>query len=154
MEFKEIQTLIKLVSDAGVDEVSIEKPDFKLSIKKNEKQVTYASAPVVHTQVAPAPAVQASAPAALSAPAAEEKSNTITIKAPMIGTFYRASSPDKPSFSNIGDDIAPGKVLCIIEAMKLFNEIESEVSGKIVKILVENGTPVEFDQPLFLVQPN
>ncbi len=154
MEFKEIQTLIKLVSDAGVDEVSIEKPDFKLSIKKNEKQVTYASAPVVHTQVAAAPAVQASAPAALSAPAAEEKSNTITIKAPMIGTFYRASSPDKPSFSNVGDEIVPGKVLCIIEAMKLFNEIESEVSGKIVKILVENGTPVEFDQPLFLVQPN
>lgn len=156
MEFKEIQTLIKLVSDAGVDEVSIEKPDFKLSIKKNEKQVTYTTAPVVHTQVAAAPAVHASAPAApaASAPSAEEKSNTITIKAPMIGTFYRASSPDKPAFSNVGDAIAPGKVLCIIEAMKLFNEIESEVSGKIVKILVENGTPVEFDQPLFLVQPN
>ena len=156
MEFKEIQTLIKLVSDAGVDEVSIEKPDFKLSIKKNEKQVTYTQAPMLQTQamaVQPVTNMSGSAPTVQAAPA-EEKSNVITIKAPMIGTFYRASSPDKPMFSNVGDDIAPGKVLCIIEAMKLFNEIESEVSGKIVKILVENGTPVEFDQPLFLVQPN
>lgn len=156
MEFKEIQTLIKLVSDAGVDEVSIEKPDFKLSIKKNEKQVTYTSAPVVHatmpavSAVAAAPAITSAAP--VSAP--EVVSNVITIKAPMIGTFYRASSPGKPSFVNVGDDIAPGKTLCIIEAMKLFNEIESEVSGKLIKVLVESGTPVEFDQPLFLVQPN
>jgi acetyl-CoA carboxylase biotin carboxyl carrier protein len=157
MEFKEIQTLIKLVSEAGVDEVSIEKKDFKLSIKKNEKQVTYTTAPVMHAPVMAAAPVAPAAPSAqapvASAPA-EEKSNLITIKAPMIGTFYRASGPDKAAFSNVGDAIAPGKVLCIIEAMKLFNEIESEVSGKIVKILVENGTPVEFDQPLFLVQPN
>ncbi len=152
MEFKEIQTLIKLVSDAGVDEVHIEKPDFKLSIRKNDKQVAYSIAPSVQMQAAPLPQAQAlSNQASATAP---EKSNQITIKAPMIGTFYRASSPEKPAFSNIGDEIAPGKVLCIIEAMKLFNEIESEVSGKIVKILVENGTPVEFDQPLFLVEPN
>jgi acetyl-CoA carboxylase biotin carboxyl carrier protein len=153
MEFKEIQTLIKLVSDAGVDEVNIEKPDFKLTIKKNEKQVTYTMAPTVQMQAgAPSLAQPAAAPAVL--PAAPEKTTQITIKAPMIGTFYRASSPEKPAFSNVGDEIVPGKVLCIIEAMKLFNEIESEVSGKIVKILVENGTPVEFDQPLFLVEPN
>lgn len=153
MEFKEIQTLIKLVSDAGVDEVSIEKPDFKLSIKKNEKQVTYTTAPSVQMQaVAPAAMQPGTSPAL--APTAPEIATQITIKAPMIGTFYRASSPEKPAFSNVGDVIVPGKVLCIIEAMKLFNEIESEVSGKIVKILVENGTPVEFDQPLFLVEPN
>ncbi len=156
MEFKEIQTLIKLVSDAGVDEVSIEKTDFKLTIKKNEKQVTYASAPVVHAHLAAAPqAPLTSTPASMEAvQVADPKSNLITIKAPMIGTFYRASSPGKPSFVNIGDEISPGKALCIIEAMKLFNEIESEISGKLVKVLVESGTPVEFDQPLFLVQPN
>ena len=153
MEFKEIQTLIKLVSDAGVDEVNIEKPDFKLSIKKNEKQVSYTMAPGVQTQAVATYPMQ---PASSHAPAtaAPEKTNHITIKAPMIGTYYRSSSPEKPAFSNVGDEIVPGKVLCIIEAMKLFNEIESEVSGKIVKILVENGTPVEFDQPLFLVEPN
>ena len=156
MEFKEIQTLIKLVSDAGVDEVSIEKPDFKLTIKKNEKQVTYASTPVYQTQAVAAPPPPAVPTNVATTPAApiEEKSNLITIKAPMIGTFYRAASPEKPFFVNVGDEISPGKVLCIIEAMKLFNEIESEVSGKIVKVLVESGTPVEFDQPLFLVQPN
>ncbi len=154
MEFKEIQTLIKLVSDAGVDEVNIEKPDFKLTIKKNEKQVSYTMAPMTQNQAPAMPQVQFQTSAAPAAPASPEKSRQITIKAPMIGTFYRASSPDKPAFSNVGDEISPGKVLCIIEAMKLFNEIESEVSGKIVKILVENGTPVEFDQPLFLVEPN
>jgi acetyl-CoA carboxylase biotin carboxyl carrier protein len=153
MEFKEIQTLIKLVSDAGVDEVNIEKPDFKLTIKKNEKQVSYTMAPMTQTQANLMPPVQFQAPG-VPAAATPEKSRQITIKAPMIGTFYRASSPEKPAFSSVGDEISPGKVLCIIEAMKLFNEIESEVSGKIVKILVENGTPVEFDQPLFLVEPN
>ena len=162
MEIKEIQHLIKLVSDSGVDEVSIEKKDFKLSIKKNEKTVTYTTAPVIqaapvhHTPVSnPAAPLPSATPAATLPPApAAESSKQIIIKAPMMGTFYRASGPDKPSFVNEGDVIKPGKTICIIEAMKLFNEIESEVSGKIVKILVENSTPVEFDQPLFIVEPN
>jgi acetyl-CoA carboxylase biotin carboxyl carrier protein len=160
MELKEIQNLIKLVSDSGVDEVNIEKPDFKLSIRKNEKQVTYmASSPMPVMHSAPsapsapaAPHVQPAAPGSQPASQPANEGNIHTIKAPMIGTFYRASSPDKPNFINVGDEIKPGKVLCIIEAMKLFNEIESEVSGKIVKILVENNTPVEYDQPLFLVE--
>jgi acetyl-CoA carboxylase biotin carboxyl carrier protein len=156
MELKEIQNLIKLVSDSGVDEVNIEKPDFKLTIRKNEKQVSYMTAPqmpVMHTPAMPAATPHNPAPAAVPAAQPEANDGNLqTIKAPMIGTFYRASSPDKPNFINVGDEIKPGKVLCIIEAMKLFNEIESEISGKIVKILVENNTPVEYDQPLFLVE--
>jgi acetyl-CoA carboxylase biotin carboxyl carrier protein len=164
MELKEIKELIKLVSDAGVSEVELEKGDFKLSIRKHEEKTT-----VVHTTGAPvvsaAPAVQVT-PTPASIPVATEKleasvgksdsiaGNYITIKSPMIGTFYKSPSPDKPPFVNVGDEIKPGSVLCIIEAMKLFNEIESEVSGKIVKILVENASPVEYDQPLFLVEPN
>jgi len=101
---------------------------------------------------APAPAAPAAAPAPATAPAAPA-ANTVTIKSPMIGTFYRSSGPDKPAFVNIGDEVAPGKVVCIVEAMKLFNEIESEVKGKIVKVLVEDASPVEYDQPLFLVEP-
>lgn len=163
MDLKEIQTLISFVSKAGVDEVEIEKKDFKLSIKKNkasEHVVTYsAPAPVAAAPVAVAPApAPVAAPVALPAtPAAEKPSssdNYVTIKSPMIGTFYRSSSPDKPPFVNVGDEIKAGKAVCIIEAMKLFNEIESEVSGKIVKVLVDNATPVEYDQPLFLVEPN
>ncbi|TKT93997.1 acetyl-CoA carboxylase biotin carboxyl carrier protein [Dyadobacter frigoris] len=155
METKEIQKLIDFIAQSGLDEVNIETTDLKIKVKR------YGSAPVISVasgQSAPAPvytpAPSALAPAAPSAPAEPVVSaNLITIKSPMIGTFYRASNPETPSFASVGDEIAPGKVVCVIEAMKLFNEIESEISGRIVKVLVENATPVEFDQPLFLVEP-
>jgi len=155
MDIKEIQELIKFVAKSGVSEVSIDRKDFKITIK------AAGNAPVVVTATVPAAApvqqiaapVAAPAPAAAPAAAPAEASNLITIKSPMIGTFYRSASPDKPSFVNVGDEIGTGKVVCIIEAMKLFNEIESEVSGRIVKILVDNASPVEYDQPLFLVEP-
>ncbi len=154
MDIKEIQELIKFVAKSGVSEVSIDRKDFKITIKAtgSAPMVVNATVPAAAPvqQLAAAPAPVAAAPAA--APVAEA-SNLITIKSPMIGTFYRSSSPDKPSFVNVGDEIGTGKVVCIIEAMKLFNEIESEVSGKIVKILVDNASPVEYDQPLFLVEP-
>lgn len=155
MELKEIKELIKLVAESGVSEVEVERGDFKVSIKKVEEKTTIiqqAAAPVVHqvSVPAPAPAPIAAAPA-ITTPAAT--GNLITIKSPMIGTYYKTPSPDKPAFVNVGDEIKVGQVLCIVEAMKLFNEIESEVSGKIVKILVENASPVEYDQPLFLVEP-
>lgn len=160
MDLKEIQALIKFVSGVGVDEVEINQKDFKLSIKKNPAQITTAQYTPVAVQAAPvaaAPALAApaaAAPAAPAAPAAEAKAdNLITIKSPMVGTFYRTPNPESPVFVNVGDDVKPGKVVCIIEAMKLFNEIESEISGKVVKVLVENATPVEYDQPLFLVEP-
>ncbi|MBI3232635.1 MAG: acetyl-CoA carboxylase biotin carboxyl carrier protein [Bacteroidetes bacterium] len=166
MEIKEIRELIKFVSQSGVSEVELEQGDFKLSIKNvNSNAPVYMQAPMQQMQayqpqmqqapqsLAPtAENVSASAPAP-AAPVSSE-GNLITIKSPMIGTFYRSSSPDKPSFVNVGDEIKPGKVICIIEAMKLFNEIESEIGGKIVKVLVENAQPVEYDQPLFLVEPN
>ena len=164
MDFKQIQELIKLVNESNLGEVSIEQKDFKITIRQKEEQITQIvssmqSAPAYAPlpQAAPqATLPQPSAPAA-GAPAAPATSaagsNTITIKSPMIGTFYRKSSPDKPSLVDIGDEVAPGKVVCIIEAMKLFNEIESEVKGKIVKVLVEDASPVEYDQPLFLVEP-
>ena len=159
MDIKQIQDLIKFVSKSGVNEVSIEEQDFKITIKTNQEP-TYVAAPaaqVIQASVpaAAAPAIQSApqAPAASAPQPAAENSNYITIKSPMIGTFYRSSSPDKPSFVNVGDEISTGKVLCIVEAMKLFNEIESEVSGRIVKVLVDNAQPVEFDQPLFLVEP-
>jgi acetyl-CoA carboxylase biotin carboxyl carrier protein len=163
MDIKQVQELIRFVSKSGVNEVSIEEKDFKITIKTNQPQ-SISSAPV--SVVAPvAPAQPAQQPVAASAPvsappaaaaaiaAADDTSKYITIKSPMIGTFYRSSSPDKPSFANVGDEIKVGQVICIIEAMKLFNEIESEVSGRIVKVLVENSSPVEYDQPLFLVEP-
>lgn len=165
MDIKEIENLIKFVSSQkNVGEVEIEKKDFKLVIRKPAQNVI--QAPQYIQTTAPAPVQLPSAPvaqansAAPAAPVAEEKSaavensNLITIKSPMIGTFYRSASPDKPAFVNVGDEIKAGKAVCIIEAMKLFNEIESEVSGKIVKVLVDNATPVEYDQPLFLVEPN
>lgn len=157
MDIKQIQDLIKFVSKSGVNEVSIEEKDFKITIKTTQEP-TYVTAtvPTVAPVAAQAQAAVA-APAAVtpSAPvaAADDESHFITIKSPMIGTFYRSPGPDKGVFVNVGDEIAPGKVLCIIEAMKLFNEIESEVSGKIVKILVNDAQPVEYDQPLFLVDP-
>ena len=158
MELKEIKELIKLVSEAGVSEVEVERGDFKIAIKKVEEKVIVQSTAPVMQQPVLMQAPVAAAPVAQAAPVApvvnEHASNLITIKSPMIGTFYKTPSPDKPAFVNIGDEIKPGKVLCIVEAMKLFNEIESEVSGRIVKILVENASPVEYDQPLFLVEPN
>ncbi|MBP3943022.1 acetyl-CoA carboxylase biotin carboxyl carrier protein [Sphingobacteriaceae bacterium WQ 2009] len=154
MDIKQIQDLIKFVSKSGVNEVAIEEKDFKITIKTNQEPTFVAAAPV---QVAATPAgapVAATTPAAVAAaPVADESANFITIKSPMIGTFYRAAGPGKPDFVKEGDSINNGKVLCIVEAMKLFNEIESEVTGKIVKILVADAQPVEYDQPLFLVDP-
>jgi acetyl-CoA carboxylase biotin carboxyl carrier protein len=152
METKEIQKLIDFIAQSGLDEVNIETTDLKIKVKR------YGSAPVVSVapQAAPAPVSNSLSAAAQipSAPAEPVASaSLITIKSPMIGTFYRASNPETPAFASIGDEIIPGKVVCVIEAMKLFNEIESEISGRIVKVLVENATPVEFDQPLFLVEP-
>ncbi|MBP6311572.1 MAG: acetyl-CoA carboxylase biotin carboxyl carrier protein [Flavobacteriales bacterium] len=162
MNLTQIQDLIKFVAKSGVSEVEIEQKDFKITIKAPSKEkevhiVTQASPAPVALPAAPAPvaAAPASAPVAASpaaAPAADAK--YITIKAPMIGTFYRAAGPGKPIFVNVGDEIKPGKTICIIEAMKLFNEIESEISGKIVKVLVDDAKPVEYDQPLFLVDPS
>jgi acetyl-CoA carboxylase biotin carboxyl carrier protein len=159
METKDIQKLIDFISQSGLDEVNIETSELKLAIKRYSNVAPAASqaysAPVaVQTPVAVPQATPTAAPTpvAVQAPIAEA-SNLVTIKSPMIGTFYRTAGPDKPSFVEVGDDFEVGKVVCIIEAMKLFNEIESEISGKIVKVLVENATPVEFDQPLFLVEP-
>lgn len=158
MDFKQIQELIKMVNKSNIGEVTIEQKDFRVTIKQKEEHVTQvvSSAPV---PAAPAHPV-APQPAASSQPAAEKPktieapaANLVTIKSPMIGTFYRKSAPDKPNLTDVGSDVAPGTVVCIIEAMKLFNEIESEVSGKIVKVLVEDASPVEYDQPLFLVEP-
>ncbi len=161
MDFKQIQELIKMINKSNIGEVSIEEKGFKLTIKQKEEpaiqQVVAApmqAQPMASMAVVPAAQTQGSAPAEKSTKAAETPAgNTVTIKSPMIGTFYRSASPDKPSFVSIGDEIAPGKVVCIIEAMKLFNEIESEIQGKIVKVLVEDASPVEYDQPLFLVEP-
>ena len=160
MELKDIQSLIKLVSNSKIDEVTVEKESFRVKIRKHAPQVIQtgtAVAPTVTVEQTPAaiaaPAQAAPAAPATETPAAETASNLIEIKSPMIGTFYRKPSPDKPNFAEVGTEVAPGQVVCIIEAMKLFNEIESEVSGKIVKILVEDSAPVEYDQPLFLVEP-
>ena len=152
MDIKQIQELIRFVSKSGVNEVSLEQKDFKITIKTN--QVATVVNATIPAPVAPAPVAAAPAPAPVAAaPVVEDTSHYITIKSPMIGTFYRSASPEKPLFVNVGDEIESGTVVCIIEAMKLFNEIESEVSGRIVKILVENASPVEYDQPLFLVEP-
>ena len=159
MDIKQIQELIRFVSKSGVNEVSIEQESFKITIKTNQAP-TYvtASVPVAGAplQAAAAPVAESpttEAPAAPALPAAADTSKYITVKSPMIGTFYRSASPEKPFFVNVGDEISVGSVICIIEAMKLFNEIESEVSGRIVKVLVDNSSPVEYDQPLFLVEP-
>lgn len=160
MNLNQIQDLIKFVAKSGVSEVEIEQKDFKITIKtaRKEKEVQVVTAPApAYAPPAPAPAAPAAAPAPAAAapapPAATQEDRYITIKSPMIGTFYRAAGPGKPPFVNVGDEIKPGKTICIIEAMKLFNEIESEVSGKIVKVLVDDAKPVEYDQPLFLVDP-
>jgi acetyl-CoA carboxylase biotin carboxyl carrier protein len=153
MDIKEIQELIKFVAKSGVSEVSIDRKDFKITIKAQGNAPAVVSVQAAPMPIAAAPAPVAAAAPAPAAPAANENANLITIKSPMIGTFYRSASPDKPAFVNVGDKIGPGNVLCVIEAMKLFNEIESEVSGKIVKILIDDASPIEYDQPLFLVEP-
>lgn len=158
MDLKEIQNLIKFVSNSGVAEVKLEMDDIKITIRTtfegNTPEITYLQAPVQQT----APQVVSAQPLAPSAPvavvAADDNSKYIVIKSPIIGTLYRKPAPDKPVFVEVGSTIAKGDVLCVIEAMKLFNEIESEISGKIVKILVDDTSPVEFDQPLFLVDPS
>ena len=160
MDYKQIQELIKLVNKSNIGELSIEEKDFKISIKQKEEKFYQAEAPQyaqmpVYSQppMAMAPPQQTALASAGTEAAAQKADNLITIKSPMIGTFYKRPSPDKPNFVEPGDEITPGKVVCIIEAMKLFNEIESEISGKVVKVLVEDASPVEFDQPLFLVEP-
>ena len=162
MDIREIQDLIKFVAKSGVSEVSLETEEFKLTVKteqvaKAKETIVYqvpAEVPAaVPVAAAPAPAPPAAAPAPAATPKAEPASNTVTIKSPMIGTFYRSPGPEKGPFVNVGDEVAPGKVICIIEAMKLFNEIECDVKGRIVKVLVDDATPVEYDQPLFLVEP-
>jgi acetyl-CoA carboxylase biotin carboxyl carrier protein len=160
MDIKEIQSLIKFVAKSGASEVKLETDDIKITIRTGSlsNEPTY----VQSMPMAQAPMMQGTAPleapavatVPTSEPAADEEAKYITIKSPIIGTFYRKPAPDKPLFVEVGDTIAIGDVLCVIEAMKLFNDIESEVSGKIVKVLVDDSSPVEFDQPLFLVDPS
>jgi acetyl-CoA carboxylase biotin carboxyl carrier protein len=171
MKLEEIQDLIKFVSRAGVSEVDIQQKDFRIIIKTEDKKRRKEEAPVYIQSAVPvapvAAALPVAAPVALPAQAAEtttadKKSQAdsaaearyVTIKSPMIGTFYRKPTPDKPAFLEVGDTVKAGDVVCIIEAMKLFNEIESEISGKVVKVLVDDTSPVEYDQPLFLVDPS
>jgi len=169
MDLNEIQDLIEFVSKTGISEVELETKDFKIIIKSgtNEQVAPVSSVPVIvhapaQIPVIPQQQVVEAAPAAAPAPKAEtppateadDESKYVTVKSPMIGTFYRSSSPDKPPFIGVGEVIEPGKVICIIEAMKLFNEIEAEVSGKIVKVLVDDASPVEYDTPLFLLDPS
>ena len=161
MDLKDIQNLIKFVAKSGASEVKLEMEDVKITIKTGGEKtettiVQHAPMGVPQMPVAmPAVPVEAASSAETAAkPADEVTSNYVEIKSPIIGTFYRKPAPDKPMFVEVGDNVATDSVVCIIEAMKLFNEIESEVSGKIVKVLVEDGTPVEFGQPLFLVDPS
>ncbi|MCC7520177.1 MAG: acetyl-CoA carboxylase biotin carboxyl carrier protein [Flavobacteriaceae bacterium] len=156
MDIRDIQNLIKFVSKAGVNEVKLETKDFKISIKTAPD---YNGAPIVSNAPQYIQPAQTTFETPMATPVKEaavvdENANYVTINSPMIGTFYRRPSPDKPMFANVGDSVSIGSVVCIIEAMKLFNEIESEVSGKIVKILVDDSSPVEFGQPLFLVDPS
>jgi acetyl-CoA carboxylase biotin carboxyl carrier protein len=159
MDLKEIQNLIKFVSNSGVAEVKLETGDIKITIRTtlegNTPDITYVQQAPMQQALPQAPVQQVQAPATpAAAPVADENSKYITIKSPMIGTFYRKPAPDKPAFVEVGSSIGKGDVLCVVEAMKLFNEIEAEISGKIVKILVDDMSPVEFDQPLFLVDPS
>ena len=160
MDIREIQNLIKFVSKSDVAEVNLKLKDIEIKIKNVGSQtVTYAAQPMMQPQMpVAAPAAQAAAPATTSADkpveTAEDNSKYVTVKSPMIGTFYRSAGPGKDPFVAVGDTVSSGSVLCIVEAMKLFNEIESEVSGKIVKILVDDATPIEYDQPLFLIDPS
>ncbi|TAE11520.1 MAG: acetyl-CoA carboxylase biotin carboxyl carrier protein [Bacteroidetes bacterium] len=160
MKPKEIQDLLEYIAKSGMAEVNIETEGLKLHVKRNaipeaittQMASSVVATPVVTQTITPTLVEKSEVPASVP-PVAKESSNYLTIKSPMIGTFYRSASPENPPFANVGDEIKAGKTVCIIEAMKLFNEIESEVSGRIVKVLVENATPVEYDQPLFLVEP-
>lgn len=157
MEYKQIQELIKVINKSNISELSIEEGDFKITIKQEQtsgtQYVVQAPLPQTIVQQAAPQAAPVQAPAAAGEkPPAAANDKLVTIKSPMIGTFYRSPSPEKPLFVNVGDEIKPGDVLCIIEAMKLFNEIESEIKGKIVKVLADDASPVEYDQPLFLVE--
>jgi acetyl-CoA carboxylase biotin carboxyl carrier protein len=174
MKLSEIQELIKFVAKAGVNEVEIEQKDFKILIKSESlarKKTKQAPEQLVVAPAAAAPAIMASAPAVLAAPAPAplasapapapsadndggNDANYHSVKSPMIGTFYRKPSPDKPEFVEVGDKVKAGDILCVVEAMKLFNEIESDVSGTIIKVLVDDSTPIEYDQPLFLIDPS
>jgi acetyl-CoA carboxylase biotin carboxyl carrier protein len=156
MDIKQIQELVKLINKTNIGEITIEEEGVKITVKQKKDPVQHivagSSAPIYSSAPQAAPVnIAAQTPAK---PAAEPKvDNLLTIKSPMIGTFYRQSGPDKPVLAAVGDEVTAGKVVCIIEAMKLFNEIESEVKGRIVKVLVEDASPVEYDQPLFLVEP-
>lgn len=159
MKAKEIQELLDFIAKSGLNKVNIETDEFKISVQRdpNTKQIVSVAAPAAAAVAASAPAAAALAPAAAPAPAAAAAEAPAAnahkpLKAPMIGTFYRSSGPDTPAFVQVGDMVEKGQVICIIEAMKLFNEIEAEESGRIVKALVENATPVEYDQPLFLIE--
>ena len=168
MDFKQIQELIKMINKSNIGELTVEMKDFRVTIKQKEDKVqqiisapVHAAPPVsqIHHMPSHGSALTSAQPTAV-AEAPKEKAasspalaNTVTIKSPMIGTFYRKSGPDRPNFVEVGDEVSPGKVICIIEAMKLFNEIESEIKGRVVKVLVEDASPVEYDQPLFLVEP-
>lgn len=159
MDIREIQNLIKFVAKSGATEVKLEMDDIKITIKTTDAASSETTTYVQHVpqqmqQMQQAPAAAPQAPAAPAAPAADDNSKYIVIKSPIIGTLYRKPSPDKAVFVEVGSTISKGDVVCVIEAMKLFNEIESEISGKIVKVLVDDASPVEFDQPLFLVDPS
>mgnify|MGYP000868016061 FL=1 len=159
MDIKQIQELVKLINKTSIGEITIEEDGRKITIKQKKDPVqNIVATTTTHTAAPAASAPAAAAPVATAPPAEKAETpksdNFITIKSPMIGTFYRQAGPGKPIFVNVDDEVTPGKVVCIIEAMKLFNEIESEVKGRIVKVLVEDASPVEYDQPLFLVDPS
>ncbi|MEQ8238962.1 MAG: acetyl-CoA carboxylase biotin carboxyl carrier protein [Cyclobacteriaceae bacterium] len=160
MKAKEIRDLIDFISESGLEEVNIETEEFKIRVKRNAESAVphFVSAPAAQIQSAPAPTTADPAPTASGGGSATNSASSdaqlLTIKSPMIGTFYRSANPESDAFVTVGDDVKVGNPVCIIEAMKLFNEIESEISGKIVKVLVEDAQPVEFDQPLFLVDPS
>jgi acetyl-CoA carboxylase biotin carboxyl carrier protein len=156
MDIKQIQELVKLINKTNIGEITIEEEGVKITVKQKKDPVQHIVANAAPANyAAPQQQAPAVAPPAAAKPAEAPKAdNLITIKSPMIGTFYRQAGPGKPIFASVGDEVTPGKVVCIIEAMKLFNEIESEIKGKIVKVLVEDASPVEYDQPLFLVDPS
>jgi len=158
MDIKQIHELVKLVNKSNIGELSIEKDGFKITIKQKKEPAQHFASPMLQQAPVPQQAIAQSTENSTKAneaktPETSKSENYVTIKSPMIGTFYRQAGPGKPIFVNVGDEVETGQVVCIIEAMKLFNEIESEVSGRIVKVLVEDASPVEFDQPLFLVEP-
>jgi acetyl-CoA carboxylase biotin carboxyl carrier protein len=156
MDIKQIQELVKLINKSNIGELSIEENDLKITIKQKREPAQHFAAPVqqqLPQQQVPSPSLPSSAQQKKAEADNTKTENLVTIKSPMIGTFYRQAGPGKPIFANVGDEVAVGQVVCIIEAMKLFNEIESEVAGTITKVLVDDASPVEFDQPLFLVEP-